>query len=196
MDSPLDRVLPQFAHSEVHVVDVSASPEDVWTALHAVTAAEMPFARVLAGLRGLGSRRRASRPVLEAFTARGFTVVIDEEPRAFAAAAAGQPWRLRGGETVPIEDVQALTAFSRPGFVVMALSFGLESLGGHAGGRTRLTTETRVQPTDPAAARRFRPYWWAIRAGSGLIRRDLLRAVRRRAQRAGQARQAAAGAKP
>jgi hypothetical protein len=39
-----------------------------------------------------------------------------------------------------------------------------------------------VQPTDAAAARAFRPYWWAIRAGSGLIRRDMLHAVRRHAE--------------
>jgi hypothetical protein len=56
--------------------------------------------------------------------------------------------------------------------------FELEALGDG----TRLSTETRVQPTD-TAARAFRPYWWAIRAGSGLIRRDVLRAVRRRAER-------------
>ncbi|WCB93188.1 hypothetical protein DSM104299_01894 [Baekduia alba] len=183
MDSPLDRVLPQFAHSEVHAVDVSASPERVWAALHEVTVAEMPVTRVLTLLRGLGSRG-AQRPILQAFTARGFTVVIDEEPRALAVVAAGQPWHPRGGATVAVADVEAVTAFAQPGYVLMALSFGLESLGGHAAGRTRLTTETRVHPTDPAAARKFRRYWWAIRAGSGLIRHDLLRAVRRRAEQA------------
>jgi hypothetical protein len=41
-----------------------------------------------------------------------------------------------------------------------------------------------VQPTDTSAARAFRPNWYAIRAGSGLIRRDLLCAVRRRAEAA------------
>jgi len=57
-------------------------------------------------------------------------------------------------------------------------SFELDGLGDC----TRLSTETRVQPTDSAAARAFRPYWWAIRAGSGLIRRDVLHAVRQRAE--------------
>ena len=70
-------------------------------------------------------------------------------------------------------------AFAHPWFVLIATSFELEALGDG----TRLSTETRVQPTDIAAARAFRPYWWAIRAGSGLIRRDMLHAVRRRAER-------------
>ncbi|HEY6760110.1 MAG TPA: hypothetical protein VI318_11485 [Baekduia sp.] len=192
MDSPLDRVLPEFAHAEVHATDVRASPEAVWAALHEVTAGELPLTRVLTTVRGLG-RGGQDRPVLGTFVRRGFAVVIDEAPRALAVAAAGQPWRLRGGETLRLDDPEAVARFDRPGFVVMAMSFGLEPLGGHAGGRTRLTTETRVQPTDPAAARSFRPYWLAIRAGSGLIRHDLLRAVRRRAQAQAQA---AAGAKP
>jgi hypothetical protein len=186
MDSPLDRVLPQFAHREVHTVDVGAAPELVWAALHEVSGSELPLTRVLTTLRGLGTRR-AGTPFLEAFAARGFTVVLDEEPRAFAAAAAGQPWKLRGSETVRLADAAAVAQFERPGFVLMGLSFALESLGGHGGGRTRLTTETRVQPTDQGAARAFRPYWWAIRAGSGLIRHELLRAVRRRAERAASA---------
>lgn len=62
-----------------------------------------------------------------------------------------------------------------------ALSFELEL----SGDRTRLATETRVQPTDRQAARAFLPYWLVIRAGSGLIRRDLLRAVARRATHSG-----------
>ncbi|MCW2987002.1 MAG: hypothetical protein JWR63_4572, partial [Conexibacter sp.] len=109
-----------------------------------------------------------------------------------ALAAAGQPWRLRGGERValPVGD-QEVSEFARPGFVLMAMSFGLESLGGMGGGRTRLTTETRVQPTDAGSARRFRPYWMVVRAGSGLIRHELLRAVKRRAERAAKAEAAA-----
>ena len=42
MDSPLDRVLPQFAHREEHTIVVDASPEAVWAALHEVRAADLP----------------------------------------------------------------------------------------------------------------------------------------------------------
>jgi hypothetical protein len=184
MDSPLDRVLPEFAHREVHTVTVDASPELVWAALHEVKGTELPVTRVLTTLRGLSSRG-AKRPLIDRFVAGGFGVVLDEAPRALALAAAGQPWKPRGGKRVPLPDGDAeVSEFARPGFVLMATSFALEPLGGHGGGRTRLTTETRVQPTDAGAARTFRPYWWVIRAGSGLIRHELLRAVRRRAEKA------------
>ncbi|OKK04726.1 hypothetical protein AMK26_15585 [Streptomyces sp. CB03234] len=52
------------------------------------------------------------------------------------------------------------------------------------GAGARLRTETRVYATDPGAARRFTPYWLFIEPFSGLIRRDLLAAVGRRAERA------------
>ena len=90
-----------------------------------------------------------------------------------------QPWRLRGEESADVVDLDGFRAFARAGFVLTATSFELEAIGDG----TRLSTETRVQPTDAGAARAFRAYWWAIHAGSGLIRRDMMHAVRRRAER-------------
>ena len=45
-----------------------------------------------------------------------------------------------------------------------------------------LSTETRVFAKTARAKRRFALYWFAIRAGSGLIRRMWLRAIRKRAE--------------
>jgi hypothetical protein len=179
MSGVLDAVLPAFRHREVHATVIDREPEVVWAALHAVGGRELAFSRLLMTLRGLRTGG-TDKPFLERFVDAGFMVVVDDEPRVLVAAAAGRPWRWRGGDRVPF-DGRPPAAFDRPGLVIMATSFELEPVGD---GRTRLTTETRVQPTDAAAARAFRRYWWAIRGGSGLIRRDLLRAVRRRAEAA------------
>ena len=61
MDSPLDRVLPEFAHCEVHTITVDASPELVWAALHEVKGTELPMTRVLTTLRGLSRAAPAGR---------------------------------------------------------------------------------------------------------------------------------------
>jgi hypothetical protein len=66
-----------------------------------------------------------------------------------------------------------------PGGAVAAMDFRLEDTQGGI----LLTTETRVAVQDRAARRRFAIYWVVIQIGSGLIRRDLLQAVRRRAER-------------
>jgi hypothetical protein len=45
-----------------------------------------------------------------------------------------------------------------------------------------LSTETRVHVADPESRKRFRRYWFVVRPFSGLIRIQLLRAARRRAE--------------
>jgi hypothetical protein len=189
MTAVLDEVLPAYRHRERHATQVAAGPEAVWGALQAVSAGDLRLTRVLTTIRALparlpGSRMPrggipADRGFVEVFVERGYRELRFDPPWALVVGAAGQPWRLRGGETVDVVDLDGFRAVARPGFVLIATSFELEGLGDG----TRLSTETRVQPTDAAAARAFRPYWWAIRAGSGLIRRDVLHAVRRRAER-------------
>jgi hypothetical protein len=189
MNAVLDDVLPVYRHRERHATQIAAAPEPVWGALHAVLSGELRLTRLLTGSRALPARLAgrgmpggglpAGRGFIEAFVERGYRELRVDPPWTLVAGAAGPPWRLRGGETPDVVDLDGLRAFARPRFVLIATSFELEALGDG----TRLSTETRVQPTDAASARAFRPYWWAIRAGSGLIRRDVLHAVRRRAER-------------
>ena len=177
--SALDAVLPAYRHGEIHATVARATPEALWAALEATTIGELRLTRLLTRLRGL-PQATGRTPFLDAMTRR-FAPLVGDAPRLLIVGGIGQPWKLRGGQDVPVADAAALSAFDRPGFVVIAASFEVEPAGE---GRARLRTETRVQPTDPAAARAFRPYWYAIRIGSGLIRRDLLGAARRRAEAA------------
>jgi hypothetical protein len=185
----LDDVLPVYRHRERHATQIAAAPDVVWSALHALSSGELRLTRVLTAIRALPARLPrarmptggipADRGFIEVFMERGYRQLRADPPWTLVAGNAGQPWRLRGGESADVVDLDGFRAFARPGFVLIATSFELEALGDG----TRLSTETRVQPTDATAARAFRPYWWAIRAGSGLIRRDVLSAVRRRAER-------------
>ena len=188
MSAVLDDVLPLYRHRERHAMQIAAAPEVVWSALHAVSVGDLRLTRLLMGIRALpgrlpGARRPpgglpAERGFIEAFMEDGLHELRVDPPWTLVAGNAGQPWRLGAEESAGAVDLDGFRAFARPGFVLTATSFELEALGDG----TRLATETRVQPTDAAAARAFQLYWWAIRAGSGLIRRDMLHAVRRRAE--------------
>jgi hypothetical protein len=124
--------------------------------------------------------RNPDDPLLDQFLTSGFSVLDEDPPSSFAAGAIGRPWLL-GGDDHPVgaPTPESFAAFSEPGYVRMALAFDLEAVDSG----TRLSTETRVQATDTEAARAFRRYWLIIRAGSALIRLDLLAAIRRRAER-------------
>jgi hypothetical protein len=188
MTAMLDDVLPGYRHRERHSTQIAASPEAVWNALLTLPARDLRLSRLLTAARALPSRtRRGPMPrgglpadglFLDAFMERGYRELRVDPPQVFVAGAATQSWRLRGGQTADVVDHDGFRSFDRPGFILIATSF---ELAPHENG-TMLATETRVRPTDPATARAFWPYWWAIRGGSGLIRRDMLRAVRRRAQ--------------
>ena len=188
MTAALDHVLPAYRHRERHTTRIATTPDAVWSALHEVSNGDLRLTHVLMKIRAIPARlpgggsplRNApgDRGFIEAFLERGWREMRVDPPWTLLMGAVGQPWRLRGGETPDVIDLDGFRAFARPGFVLMATSFELEPLG-HG---TRLSTETRVQPTDAAAARTFRPYWWAIRGGSGLIRRDVLHTVRHQAE--------------
>ena len=107
-------------------------------------------------------------------------VLATDPDRAVVAGGVLQPWKIAGGEDPPALDAAALRAFAEPGWVKTGFDLVIEP----DGTGTRLTTETRVFATDPRTRARFGFYWLFIRAGSGLIRRDMLRSVARRAEAA------------
>ena len=180
----LGRLMPSADQQELHMIRLSAPPDQVWAALQAITYRDLPLMRLLMGIRGLPSRLgrggggglQLDEPLLALFRRMGFVTVVEEPGAALAMGTAAQFWRLSPAPAPTIRDGADLLSFSSPGYAKAVMSFEIAPDG--AG--SRLLTETRVQATDAAARRSFRLYWLVIRAGSGLIRRSILRAVQRR----------------
>ena len=102
----------------------------------------------------------SQKPVIDQFIAGGFRKLRDDPPHVLVAGAAIQPWRLVTGEVADVCDLAGFRAFNQPGFVLAVVSFELEETEKGI----RLSTETRVQPTDARARWAFLPYWLVIRA--------------------------------
>jgi len=179
----LDDLLPAPHFRERHHRDIDAPAAAVWEALQELRLRDAALSKALMSLR-LAPARLAGRPLAPMIDGR----FLEEGPvpvlasafgRTVVAGGAMQPWKLTGGEEPPILDAAELRAFAEPGWVKTAVDFVLQP---HGTG-TRLTTETRITATDPRTRATFGRYWLVIRAGSGLIRHDMLRAVARRAER-------------
>lgn len=189
MDRVPDRATPTLADllptphfRERHERRIRADASAVWAALSDVRLSELALSRTLMDVRMLPLLMGRPRPAMVTgrFLETGpVPVLVCVPERAAVAGGVIQPWQLRGGQEPPGLDWDGLRAFDRPGWVKVGMDFVLDE----AAGVTLLRTETRVVAADSATRRRFGAYWMLIRAGSGLIRRDMLRAVANRAER-------------
>ncbi|MFN3327025.1 MAG: hypothetical protein ACK5AZ_26325 [Bryobacteraceae bacterium] len=109
---------------------------------------------------------------------RGWGPLAEESGRFFAAGAVCQPW-LADVVFSPIPPGR-FAAYDEPDRVKIAWTVEVDPLGP---GRSRFATETRAVATDAHARARFRRYWFVFSIGILAIRKLLLRAVRREAQR-------------
>lgn len=180
----LDRFLPRWDFAERHQTLVAAPAAQVYQAIGNLDLSRSLLTGALMRLRELPWRLRGRAPrlplkanSLEKLLEVGFILLGREEPRELVLGLVGQPWRL-SPELVRLRPEQ-FAGFDQPGQVKVAMNLLIEP---RARGGCWLSTETRVLGTSPSARRRFLPYWLLIRPFSGLIRRDMLMAIRRQAQ--------------
>lgn len=170
----LDQVMPSSDRREVHRRRSTASPPALWEAIHDLRADELTAMRVLMGIRTLGRKAgKGDLTVLAGFRGMGFRAVAEEPERELVVVGIGRFWTPSGGLR-KVTDKEQFLDFQEPGYAKVAFNFRIED--------GELSTETRILATDAHARRRFRLYWLAIRPGSGLIRREWLRALERRAR--------------
>jgi hypothetical protein len=161
----LDQVLPSYDRRELHRRRIDAPPGAIWEAAKDLRSDEMTLMRLLMDVRTLGRRRRDdSRTVLKAFEWMGFRVINEEPGSEFVV-----------GGLRRVEGPEQFTSFDEPRYAKVAFNFRLEG--------SDLSTETRIATTDPHARRCFGAYWFLVRPGSGLIRREWLHAIDKRAHR-------------
>jgi len=176
MPTLLEKTMPVYHFHERHSRVLPADPRRVWDALAGLTLDQLAVTKPLVILRHFGSRDMAtSRPL---FTGGPLTMIAVQAPEYALGASIARPWQ-RTPSRVEVSSAEDFVAFDDAGWVKYLTDFHVRV--GPAG--TILSTETRGYSTDQATRRRFALYWAAIRAGSGLIRRDILATVDRVSRR-------------
>ncbi len=179
MSSLLEQVLPQYDLREYHEAHLDAPPERVWAALDDLRVRDLPLTIFLSRLRGgpaawfgKGDDESYDRRALDSVAPRELVAeppveLVLGDIACYTATRPDRPELARG-------DLAKFQAFTEPGWSKVAMNFRFTATGDG----TLLSTETRVHATDAATRQAFRRYWLLVRAGSGIIRRDILRAVR------------------
>jgi hypothetical protein len=88
----------------------------------------------------------------------------------------GKFWTIAGG--LQKIDAGSFKEFDTAGFAKAVWNFSLSPDGAN----TRLTTETRIKCLDEHSRRSFGFYWMFIQPFSGLIRMEMLKIIKRRAE--------------
>ena len=170
----LDRFLPHCDFFERHSTFVRATPERVYAVLRTAELPSHPIVRTLLTLRGM--KRTAKSMSLESLLHGGFALLAEDPPREIVLGVQGPFWK----PSCKLHEIDA-GSFLTPvpsGTARGAWNFLVE----HSGDGARVTTETRVLCADDARMK-FRLYWLVVRPFSGLLRRLMLRAIRKEAER-------------
>jgi len=107
----------------------------------------------------------------------GFVILGELPNQELVLGLIGRFWSLRGD--LQKIDPNAFKKFDRAGFAKAVWNF---SLSPQPNGGTRVKTETRIHCLDVGSYQRFRRYWLVIGPFSGLIRKEILRALKKQTE--------------
>ena len=168
----IDEFLSDYDFVETHGISIHAGAEKIYRAASEVDFTDSFIIRSLFRLRGLAT----SGVTLKSLSSSRFEILGEMPGREMLLGIVGKFWKL-GGELKKIDAV-SFKRFETSGYAKAVWNFSLIEEGGD----TRLTTETRIKCLDPESRKRFGFYWMFIRPFSGLIRMEMLRAIKRKAE--------------
>jgi hypothetical protein len=178
----LDDVMPEYQFSERHSARIHARPGQVMQAVRQSTFGDMKSLVTLLKIRGAALRTPSDaksalspdKPILDAFSASGYVSGGSEHELVMCGGA-----NVRAKRPLAVRTFEECADYREPGAIKVALNFNMEEAGG---GWSTISTETRVVATDDSTRTGMSRYWRLIVPGSGLLRRQWLDGIKKRAE--------------
>lgn len=177
----LDELMPRPDVAASYQTRVKASLKRTREAMRDADFSQLPLTRILMGLRKLGWGRQKAEEAAsqeERLRPAGFISLPTGSENEVLLGVVGRFWRPDSG-TVCGLSAEEFIAFEREGFAKAMWNFTVER---ESESVTCLATETRVLAYGISARRKFRAYWLLVGPFSGLIRKEMLRMVKRKAE--------------
>lgn len=170
----LEKYLPRFHFNEKHSTLISASPSTVSARISELNVSDSWIVRTLLALRGIP--RKTSRGI-EGWKKMGFVVLEHHQDKEIILGLIGQFWKVSGKiePCLPEEFVP----YRNPDFVKAVWNFKITP---REKNQVLLETETRIFCGEEKTRKKFARYWFFIRPFSGLIRIEMLKIIKRKAE--------------
>lgn len=169
--------LPDFQFHEKHsAVIQTISPEKIMPLIKTFDIEQDAVIRALMSIRQLPRKLQRKAPVSQddQFGLQTFTL-LHASALELCYGLRGEFWRADFG-LEKISDAEEYQQPARPGAAKLLLRYQVNIINDS---QSELITETFIHCPDKASHFKMAAYWLAIRAGSGLIRRRTLSAVKR-----------------
>ena len=168
----IDEFLAEHDFAETHDIMIDAMPGKIYSVANEIDFSESWIIYSLMRLRGMSGGSLRLRD-LNRFKFEMLGSVANKE---MVIGTVGKFWTL-GGALQKI-DASRFKKFNTAGFAKAAWNFSLTADGEN----TRLTTETRIKCLDDESRRSFGFYWTVVQPFSGIIRMEMLRAIKRKSE--------------
>lgn len=186
LDALAQRFLPTPEVVESHAIRVSAPASITFAVARSVPMQESTIVRaIFRGRERLMRVNHAPFPpggTVDQLLAVGWGILAERPGREIVLGVVTQPWR--GNVQFRALAPDDFASFEQPGYVKIVVTLSVEA---RENGTAVFRTQTRVATTDATARTKFRRYWAVFSPGIVLIRRALVRAVKREAERRHQA---------
>lgn len=168
------KYLHEFHFNEKHSILITASPAKVSALIPKMNASESWIIRTLLALRGIPA---GTSKGIEGWKKMGFVVLEHQVDKEIILGLIGQFWKISG----KIQHVTAeeFTSFADPDFAKATWNFVVTKQNGN---QVLLETETRIYCPDEKVRKKFKRYWFFIQPFSGLIRMQMLKIIKRKAE--------------
>ena len=167
-----DKYLPSYHFTETYRLTVNASPSKIFPFITQLDLSGSPVIRFLFSLRGMP----ASMLTLHGLGKGKFQTLETIPDKEIIIGLIGRFW-------VPSGDLQdfkpaEFSSLELQGYAKASWDFRLVP----DGNTTVVETETRIFCCDETCRKKFSRYWFFIKPFSGLIRKEILKSIKRKAE--------------
>jgi len=169
-----DKFLPQYQFTEKHSITIHAPADKIYQSVLQMNFSSSWIIRLLFKMRGLPTRTISG---IEGLKQMGFTLLEADTNNEIILGLVGQFSKPQGNiqPCTPEEFIQ----FNKPDFAKTTWNFEIINSDKRV---VKLETETRILCLNEPVRKRFARYWFFIRPFSGLIRMEILRTIKKRAE--------------